>query len=302
MSLRDQVSKFLRKSKVIRDWRSGRNFNKNTAFPAGHYYSPIANLEEIKKQEDRIWNSNRTVKGIEFNIPAQLNLLATLENYYPELPYTTEKNPNLRYHFLNNYYSFTDGIVLYSLLRYLSPQSVVEVGSGFSSALMLDVNEIYLNETIDFTFIEPYPQRLKGLMKSVNEKTSIIESAVQEVPVSLFKKMQPGDFLFIDSSHVVKTGGDLNYILFEIFPVLQPGVYVHFHDIYYPFEYPKEWVYKGLNWNETYLLQAFLMYNPEVEIILFADYLHKFYPKSFEQMPLSYRSTGSGFWLKKKGT
>ena len=99
---------------------------------------------------------------------------------------------------------------------------------------------------------------------------------------------------------MVKTGSDVNYILFEILPRLNKGVFIHFHDIHFPFEYPKDWVLNGFGWNETYFLRTFMMYNSQFEIVFFADFLHKKYKEAFEDMPLTYKSTGSNFWIRKK--
>jgi len=128
----------------------------------------------------------------------------------------------------------------------------------------------------------------------------IIGDTVQSVPLDTFKKLQAGDILFVDSTHVSKTGSDVNHILFEILPVLNPGVIIHFHDIFYPFEYPKEWVLRGYNWNEDYILRAFLMYNNAYEIKLFPDYLHRHHKEVFAELPLTYKNTGGSFWLEKK--
>ena len=115
----------------------------------------------------------------------------------------------------------------------------------------------------------------------------------------LFDELAENDILFIDSTHVSKTGSDVNYILFEILPRLKPGVFIHFHDVFYPFEYPREWVFGGFNWNENYLLHAFLMYNETFEIKIFADYLHVHHKEIFKEMPLCYKNTGGNLWLQK---
>lgn len=301
MSVKSKLSKLIRKLKFFRDWRAGKNFHRHSSFPAGHYYSPIVNLENIRKRENQIWNKDHKTAGIDLNTEAQLELIKILSKYYPEQPFKAEKQENLRFNFLNNYYSFTDGIILYSLIRHLKPKRIIEIGSGYSSAVMLDTNEIFLNNSIQFTFIEPLPDRLNNLLShKEHNSATILEKEVQTVSLEIFKTLEAGDILFIDSSHVIKTGGDVNFLIFEVLPLLKTGVLVHFHDIYYPFEYPKEWVYKGLNWNETYTLRAFLMYNSDFEIILFSDYLHKFHSEAFEGMPLTYKATGSNLWLRKK--
>ena len=99
---------------------------------------------------------------------------------------------------------------------------------------------------------------------------------------------------------MAKTGSDENYILFEILPNLQNGVLIHFHDIFYPFEYRKELVFGGNNWNENYFLKAFLMFNNAFEIKLFSEYLHKHHPQAFEEMPLTAKNHGGNFWMQKK--
>jgi predicted O-methyltransferase YrrM len=187
------------------------------------------------------------------------------------------------------------------MLRHLKPERVIEIGSGFSSALMLDVNEHFLENKTELTFVEPFPKRLNSLLTELDAKqTNIVEALVQEVDLNIFKRLEKDDILFIDSSHIVKTGSDLHHIFFNILPIINSGVYIHFHDVFYPFEYPKTWVLNGFNWNEDYFLRAFLMYNSDFEIVLFSDYLHKFHKTAFKSMPMSYNNTGGNLWLVKK--
>ena len=106
--------------------------------------------------------------------------------------------------------------------------------------------------------------------------------------------------LFIDSTHVSKIGSDVNSLLFDILPKLNRGVYVHFHDVFYPFEYPQEWVYQGLAWNEAYILRAFLQHNDAFKIVFFNTYLELFYREKFENsMPLCLKNPGGSIWLTK---
>ncbi len=166
---------------------------------------------------------------------------------------------------------------------------------------MLDTNEIFFDNKINLTFIEPNPEILFPLMKDIDKKpTTLIQSNVQSVPLDTYQKLKPGDILFIDSTHVVKTGSDVNFIMFQVLPLLQSGVLIHFHDVFYPFEYPLSWVLKGYNWNEAYLLKAFLMYNDNYEIKLFSEYMHKHHKDAFKDMPLCYKNTGGNLWLEKK--
>jgi len=275
----------------------------NCCYPNGHYYSPVFSIEDVKKRETEIWKNRdkEGIEGIDLRTEEQKKLLLEFSKFYAELPFKSERQDNIRFQFKNGYYSYTDGIVLYSMIRHFHPKRIIEIGSGFSSAVMLDTNELFFDNQIDLTFIEPYPERLYSLMKEEDKKvTTVIESDVQLVPLTIFEKLEAGDILFVDSTHVSKTGSDVNYILFEILPVLKSGVLIHFHDVFYPFEYPKEWVFQGRNWNEDYILRAFLMYNGKFEIKLFSEYLHKHHKEAFDDMPLCYKNHGGNLWIEKK--
>jgi len=304
MIFKQQLINVLNKLPYIRGLhQENLNFRKNSLFRAGHYYSTIISVDEIKEREDEIWSKELIdgVIGINLQTEDQLKLVGDLNQYYAEMPFKEEKQSNLRYFFENGFYLYTDGITLYSMIRHLQPKNIIEVGSGFSSALMLDTNELFFNNQIELTFIEPYPERLYSLMNDGDKKTvKVIEDKVQFVELEYFDKLTAGDILFIDSTHVVKTGSDVNYILFEILPRLKSGVFIHFHDVFYPFEYPREWVFKGWNWNEDYFLRAFLMYNNGFEIKLFSEYLHKHHGEIFEKMPLCYKNHGGNLWIEKK--
>jgi len=275
----------------------------NTAHPNGHFYSPIISIEDIKKKEAEIWKNVEIdgVLGINLRTEDQIKLVTQFTQYYNEIPFKTEKQTNIRYQFENEYYSYTDGIILYSIIRHYKPKKIIEIGSGYSSAVMLDTNEFFFKNQIDLTFIDPYSERLFSILKQEDkQKIKVNETDVQLISLDVFKKLESGDILFVDSTHVTKTGSDVNYILFEILPILNSGVLIHFHDIFYPFEYPKEWVFRGFNWNEDYILKAFLMYNDKFEIKLFSEYLHKHHKEVFVDMPLTYLNTGGNLWIEKK--
>lgn len=276
---------------------------ENAKFPSGHFYSPIVSVKDLQKRQDYIWQENEKeeLEGIDLNLQTQIQLIKKFEFFYPELPFKPEPVDNLRYYFKNRFYSYTDAILLYGMLRHFKPNNIIEIGSGFSSALMMDVNDMFFKSKIKLKFIEPFPTRLKSLMGIKESKNvELIEDNLQNIPLHIFNALEKGDILFIDSSHIVKTGSDVNHILFKILPILNSGVLIHFHDIFYPFEYPKKWVLNGFNWNETYFLKSFLMYNSNYEIILFSDYLHKYYKSIFQNMPLTYRGTGGNLWIMKK--
>lgn len=269
--------------------------------PPGHFYSPLADPVDVKINEEEIFNEPPAIRGVDLNESGQLQLLKEFEPLYGQQPFSSEPVPLRRYFFENPNYSYSDGIFLYCMIRHLRPRRIVEIGSGYSSCAMLDVNELFFDNSIECTFIDPYPQLLRDLIKESDQKcVRIIGQRVQDVDLAVFRSLQPHDILFIDSSHVAKTGSDVNYILFKILPLLQAGVYIHFHDIFYPFEYPTYWVYEGRSWNEVYLLRAFLQYNRSFQIQFFSTFLISKYRQLFEsRFPLCLKRPGGHLWMKK---
>ena len=178
---------------------------------------------------------------------------------------------------------------------------MIEVGSGYSSCVTLDTNALHFQNQIARTFIEPYPDLLHSLLQPGDRaRIEIIDRGLQDVALSRFHALEANDILFIDSTHVAKTGSDVNYIFAEILPTLRPGVYIHFHDIFYPFEYPKAWVFEGRAWTEAYLLRAFLTCNREFEIVLFNTFLERFHrPYFLQHMPLCLLNEGGSIWLRR---
>ncbi len=271
-------------------------------YPLGHFYSPLVDPAQIRRREKEIFSVNSAeLPGIDLRAEYQRQLFTELSAFYPELPFPVDKGSDSRYWFNNQNYSYTDGIILYSLLRYLKPKRVIEVGSGYSSCVMLDTNDQFFTDKMHLTFVEPYPERLLSLIRP-EEKNSldVRVSDLQEVELELFKELGPGDILFVDSTHVGKTGSDVNRFFFEIFPALQPGVLIHIHDIFYPFEYPAKWVYEGRGWNECYMLRAFLSYNSNFQIEFFSHYFYLFHRDLMEKlMPLCLKNPGGNIWLRK---
>jgi predicted O-methyltransferase YrrM len=246
----------------------------------------------------------RTLPGIELNESEQVALLAEFEKFYADIPFKNTKQPGFRYYYDNGFYCQSDGIFLHSIIRKFQPKRIIEIGSGFSSACMLDTLDFLGRTDVSVTFIEPYPERLKANMQPADfKRCTIIESGVQAVDAAIFSTLQANDILFVDSTHVSKTGSDVNRIIFEILPSLPSGVLIHFHDIFYPFEYPRDWVLnsKGFGWNEAYLLRAFLSHNPDFEIIAFNTFLEEFHTARFAaNMPACLENRGGSIWLRRK--
>lgn len=281
-------------------FREGKRYVHNSSFPVGHYYSPIVDLEEYKTWSLQQKN-NGDLLDLEMNEAVQLELLNQFSEFKSETP-DWKKNKTLRYRYDNKWYPSSDGIALYSILRTFKPQRIIEVGSGYSSALMLDVNDQFFSGNMNLTFIEPNPERLNSLLRKTDRsKTTIIEKMVQTVPLSTFESLESGDLLLIDSSHVAKTGSDVNFLFFQVLPVLKPGVIVHIHDVFYPFEYPEAWITGGRNWNEIYLLRAFLQNNKHYEILFFNHFMSEIHAdKLRESIALQEVIDGSSIYIRKK--
>ena len=270
--------------------------------PPGHYASPIASAEDIRKAQQRLDPNVRELPGIDLNEAGQLALLAKLARRYPEVPWGMEARPPLRYRFQNDWFPAGDAVSLYGMLRELEPRRYVEIGSGWSSAAALDVNDRFFGGRMQCTFIEPFPDRLRSLLTADDTaRVRVFEQPLQDVGLEPFQQLEAGDVVFIDSSHVSKFGSDVNYELFEILPRLRPGVHVHVHDVFHPFEYPMPWVHEGRNWTEAYMLRAFLTGNPHYQIVLFNDFLARFHGAALQrEMPSFMINPGGSIWLARR--
>jgi len=191
------------------------------------------------------------------------------------------------------------------MIRHFKPKKIFEIGSGNST--YLSAHAILKNKEEDNDYecelvaIEPYPNDI--LKAGFPGLSKLIPKKAQDIPLSEFKKLLENDILFIDSSHVLKIGSDVQYEYLEILPRLNKGVIIHVHDIFLPTEYPKEWVLKDYRfWTEQYLLQAFLAFNNSFEVLWAGSYMHLRYPDKLEEVFSSYkrdeRWPGS-FWIRK---
>lgn len=241
------------------------------AVPFNHYESPYADLAIIRKNKDKIYNIDKKM-NINFDIEGQINLL----NRMSEIPLLNwnenDANNGLRYYYANGWFGFSCAVALYGMIMLNKPKHIIEIGSGFSTSVMLDTNEHCFNNEIIIECIEPRPQRLKELLKE-SDHILIHENDLQEMSLDLFSKLEQNDILFIDSSHVIKAGSDVSYELFEILPRLPQGVHIHFHDVFWPFEYPMNWLTEGRAYNEQWVLRALLMDSTAYKVTLFGHQL-----------------------------
>lgn len=287
-------------SRVHKPWRQNLKQYENF-FRSDHYYSPIPVVAEVQRREHLIFDRQcRSVAGIDLRESEQLKLLEQLRPYAAELPFPEQQSTDCRYWLDNRFFPYLDGVIYYSMIRHCRPRRVIEIGSGFSSAVFLDTNEQFFDGSISGTCIDPDTSRLDALMtKTDRESTRVLPQVVQDVPLEEFERLQANDILFVDSSHVAKIGSDVNDILFRILPALAPGVYIHVHDVFYPFEYPKQWVYGGWAWNEAYMLRAFLQFSREFRIAIWPDFLQQFHRETVSSnLPFCHSNSGS-IWLQK---
>ena len=236
---------------------------RGLAYEPGHFYSPVVDAESIAAERERIWPLRPLVAAIEFNDDAHRRVLTEwFPRFVPDYDYPEhldEHDAPGRFYTQNSQFSWLDSRALFVLLRAWQPKRIIEVGSGYSSLLIADVNRRFLGRSIDVTCIEPYPREF--LKRGIDGIGRVIDQPVQRVSIGEFAQLDAGDILFIDSSHVAKTGSDVNYLLFDVLPTLRPGVRVHVHDIFLPHDYPQDWVLgENRSWNEQYVVRALLMY------------------------------------------
>ncbi len=299
--------------RAYRRWKYGPRPNEYGVllYPPGHYYSPLLDIESFG-----LPGSELTFDGPEYWQTAGLSLermkafyLGLIEKHpWPEFP--AQATEGWRYFSGNEMFSLPDAFTLSALIREAKPQRVIEVGSGFSSAVMLDTCDRYGIQP-EMTFIEPHAERLKYLLSPADrQRTRLIEKRVQEVPVETFDDLGADDILFIDSSHVAKVGSDVVFLLLRVLPRLKPGVLVHVHDIFYPESYPSSWLKQGRAWNESIMLRAFLTGNRAYEVIAFNAFMARECPEIFrerfpeflvnqESVGLEMGKGGASLWMRK---
>ena len=291
----------------LRQWLSGRRREESVSshrperYPPGHYYSALPDLEDIQSRAATIFSRDRQdCPAVELRIESQRQLLRELSKHAAIFDPPQEPRAERRFHLQQSFFHPGDAFVLHAMLCHFRFSRIVEVGSGYTTALIMDTRA-QLAEQVPaaITCIEPYPQRLRELLWLQDWPClRLIEQPVQQVPLEVFDELQGGDLLLIDSSHVSKVGSGVNHLVFEVLPRLSAGVFIHFHDICWPFEYPEKWVMQGRAWNEAYLLRAFLQYNQAFQIVLFNNYIQQ-----FTEFPEQWRDElNNSLWLRRAMT
>ncbi len=257
-------------------------------FPVGHYYSPMYDARQVDRRRQKVWPpSPRGTPDIDWRDADQLRLCR--EVFAKQTPLSLRRHASsdpTEYWADNDQYPALDAWVLAALIRELAPNRMIEVGSGFSSLITARVNREELDGKLDFTCIEPYPRDF--LRAGVPGISTLRVEEIQDTPLQIFDALQAGDILFVDTSHTVKTGGDVPWIFGEVIPRLARGVHVHVHDIFLPGDYPEPWVMAGWGWNEIYLVRSFLSYNNAFEVVWGAQFMLQNHPDAiFGRFPSS---------------
>ena len=263
-----------------------------------HFYQPIPNTQDL---QERLWDRPSKLVGIDMNAPMQLDLV---RNHFPKFRCEYEQWPTKptgdsdRFYLRKRPFGGIDALVAYCMVRHFRPRLIIEVGSGYSSLVLAEAAS--KTDACSIICVEPFPPDF--LSKGFPCLKALVAKRVEEIELDFFSQLQAGDILFIDSSHTVKIGGDVNYLFLEVLPRLNPGVIVHVHDIFLPFEYRRDWVMDELRfWTEQYLLQAFLSFNSEFEVLLANSYLvHGYMEEVKATFPTSTTWEGGSFWMRRK--
>jgi hypothetical protein len=257
----------------------------------------------VEPERSRIWPASpRPTPGIEWGDDEQVALVRDRLGAQEPIVFPSGPTGNpADYHPSNKMFSLLDAWLLQAMLRHLRPARMIEVGCGWSSLVTARINREYLGGSLRFTCIEPHPPAfLAGGVEGISD---LVASPVERLDVGRFLELGAGDILFIDSSHAVKTGGDVVFLLTEVLPQLKPGVVVHIHDIFLPNDYPPHWVLDGWAWNEQYAVQAFLDFNAGYRIVLGAAWMIQFHSDvlaaAIPGYPVGYENGGGSLWLER---
>jgi hypothetical protein len=235
-----------------------------------HYYEPMfvydSDYKKLKRPDS---------DALGFNLESQKNFLKNLDfsSELEKLAFLEEPESSTDFYMPNNSFESGDAEFLYSFVRYQKPNKIIEIGSGHSSKLVakaLEINAIESGQLSEHILVEPYP---KGWLEQL-AGARLICSKIEDVDFDWSSELKRGDFLFIDSSHMIRPGGDVLTEYLEILPKLASGVVVHIHDIFSPRDYLPRWRENDvLFWNEQYLVEAILANSNRYSVLAGLNYL-----------------------------
>src|SRR6266496_602235 len=273
-----------------------------------HFYSPVPDIPDLEARQ--IWERKSELSGINFHPEKQVQFLHQLgQEYGNECSWPLHPaGKETEFYLKNNSFSYGCASALHTIIRHFKPQHFIEIGSGHSSKVISHALEKNKQEDPSYNpkyiIIDPYPGEMISKLPMVSER---IKDKVECVDPKIFESLGNQDIVFVDSSHTVKTGGDVNFVILDVLPRLKSGVLVHFQDINLPYEYPKVYFTNPqfrMFWTEAYLLQAFLACNSQFEILLAMNYLQTDhmdeFRKAFAPFKLEENWANSGsFWIRR---
>jgi predicted O-methyltransferase YrrM len=270
---------------------------------ARNYYSPVPNLDLLPTE---IWEQRNPLGGVDLRVDAAIELIESeLAPFVVELevPRSGPAEPGT-FFLENENYESVDAELLYALLRARKPRRVVELGSGFTTLLIGAAARRNAEDGVatEHLAYDPFP-RAQILGEVPPAPTRFEPLGANEVPLDAFAALEAGDVLFVDTTHTVKLGSDVNHIVLDVLPLLKPGVIVHFHDIFLPWEYPRQW-FETMQyyWAEQYLLQAFLAFNDAFEVLVPAQAVARDHPERLAAVVPSFLpgKRPGAFWLARR--
>ncbi len=273
-------------------------------FVRRNYYSPIPDLSLLPLD---IWDRRSHLGGVALDPDAGIEYLEReLGPPIAELDVPLDDPGHPGAFFLRNTgFESVDAELLYGMIRSARPAQVVELGSGYTTLLinMAARRNAQEGSPAQHVAYDPYP-REQVLGASVPEPTRLEAISATEVPMEVFTRLEADDVLFVDTTHTVKLGSDVNFVVLDVLPRLNAGVLVHFHDIFLPWEYPRGW-FEDMQyfWAEQYLLQAFLAYNEAFEVLVPAHAIARVHPDRLARIVPSFVPgvMPGSLWLRRSG-
>jgi hypothetical protein len=274
-----------------------------------HFYSPVPDIKDLEQR--KVWDFRSRLPGIDFNSDNQIRLIKEIgADYADECNWPMQPvDDSVAFYLDNPSFSYGCAAATHCLIRKSKPRTVIEIGSGMSSRVIskaLTMNMTDTTHPADYIIVDPYPgdDFKNGKVKN----KSLVSNRVELLDPDFFSVLEEDDILFIDSGHCVRIGGDVNFLFLEVLPNLNPGVMIHIHDIGIPYEYPETYARSETFrqfWTEQYLLQAFLCFNSEFEILLAMNYLMTDHLETFKSSfphytPGTHLNNSGSFWIRRK--
>lgn len=273
-----------------------------------HFYSPVPDIKDLAAR--RVWDRRSLLPGVDFQVDKQLRFLMELGRQFGNecrWPLKPTGDPS-DFHTVNGCFSYGCAASLHTMIRYLRPRQLIEIGSGFSSRVISAAVKCNSDEgnPCQYVIVDPFPG--EGITGGRLSQDRLIQERVELLEAETFEALGENDILFIDSGHTVRTGSDVNFLFLEVLPRLRPGVVIHVHDICLPYEYPKVYFTNPsfrVFWTEAYLLQAFLAFNTEFEVLLAMNFIQTdhmgAFCEAFPHFNLEENWAHSGsFWIRRK--